>query len=640
MIVTSENFTSVLRQLEAQDILFLDCETNGLDPFKGNSLCGLGLGLANGNLFYFPFRHPQDNLSREQFDRVISVLNQASVLVGFNIKFDLKFLLKDGFVISNQELIDVLVLVRMTEPDRFARLGLTPTIDRSYGEHSGDYDRETKAILKKNKWTKDFSLCPQSILGPYCEKDVDWTRRLYFDKILEIYQTGQVKIWEAEKKLTKVLLSMEVRGVDLDLTYCTEKLEVLKIRQEKLSNLIFKDLGQEFNLGSNLQLGKAFNAVGIVSPVVSEAGNQSWDEIVLAGIDNPAAGRIREWRTLDKMRHTYLEPFLEGNGKLHTTFCNWGTITGRLSSREPNLQNIPRFMIPLDDIIMNESQRKELTNRIEAMLKARKGGQNVQVIGGSSLMSWGFTGDEHYDDTRKDLMSLRRCFVSRPGYTLVSFDYSQMEIRVFLSYLQDPKIFELMKQSNFDFHSHAAKLAFNVSEDHSDFKFYRQMAKAITFGVIYGIGLERLAMQLGTDKKKAGEYREKYFFGLPGARKFILDVNKKAKQRGFVFNRYGRRYWIPEGREYVSVNYLVQGTSADILTEGMFKVFNFLSSTDSHMLLQIHDEIICEIRTEHLLEQCKEIKRILEDNSLKIPLKIDIATGYPSWAHKKDLVLV
>jgi len=644
MIVQSKDFEQSLKALNGQKIVFIDTETNGLDPFSSASICGVGVGFASGETFYFPFRHltltdGYHNLPEKDISRLIQVLNKVKVLVGYNIKFDLKFLMKENLVISDQELIDVIVMCRLTDPERFAKLSLTDQIITSFGQEAGQYDINTKEIMKKSKWMKDFSLTPISILGPYCEKDVYWTQRLYIERSLQIKKTNQTKIWDMEKELTKVLLLTEKFGITIDLNYCNSKLIDLQARQKTLESRIYKSLGQEFLVGSNQQIGKAFNSVGIQSPVITKAGNQSWDEIVLAGIQHDAAGMIREWRTLDKMKSTYLEPFLDSGGTVRTTFCNWGTVTGRLSSREPNLQNIPRFMIPMADMQLSETQKTELKNRIEALLKARRGGESVQVIGGSSLMSWGFTGDEHYDDSRTDIMSLRRLFVARPGYKLISFDYSQMEIRVFLSYLQSEEIVSLMKTQGFDFHSHAAKMAFGVDKSHADFKFYRQMAKAITFGVIYGIGLDRLAMQMGKSKEEAKEYKNKYFMGIPGARNFIKTVVKTAESRGYVFNRFGRRYWIPKDKSYVAVNYLVQGTSADILSHGMCQVNKYLQETNSRMLIQVHDEIICEVEEDKIKEICLNVKKILEDNPLKIPLEVDIAICDPSWAHKKDIQL-
>ena len=644
MLVTPQNVKKILAELSSQKIFVFDVETNSLDPFLDSSrICGIGIGLMNGKTLYFPFFHKHEdsqNLEEIHLRDLISILNDAVCLIGYNIKFDLKFLVKEGLdPFDEKELLDVIVLCRMLEGERFAKLSLTESIIRNYGESAASYDNQTKQTLRKNKWINDFSTAPESVLGPYCEQDVYWTYRLYIGGIKGIIASNQKRIFTLEKQLTKVLLKAELRGIEIDREYCREALGRLQLRRSTLEQRVFEGFGGEINLASNKQIGKAFNGISIQSPVITAAGNQSWDEIVLAGLDHSIAGQIREWRTVEKMRTTYIEPFLGAGGPIRTNFCNWGTITGRLSSREPNLQNIPRFMIPVDDIKLSETQRVELEKRIEAMLRARRdGGENVQIIRGSSLMSWGFTGDEMFDDSNKTVISIRRLFVPRKGFKLISFDYSQMEVRVFLSYLRNPEIEEQMRVEGFDFHSHAAKLAFKINDDHPDFKFYRQMAKAITFGVIYGIGNKRLAIQLGCPEDEAKTYKKQYFEGISGSRKFINSVMDRAQERGYVFNRFGRRYAIPRGREYIAVNYLIQGTSADLLSDGMLKVDDYLSSIGAHILIQVHDELICEIPEESYLDFCRRTVDILEDNVLKIPLKVDAALCDPSWAHKKDLV--
>lgn len=643
MIVQPESFDSLIHKLKNQTALVIDVETDGLHPFEGNSLCGIGVGVFSGETYYFPFRHknPVDqhtNLDSGSLKSLIETLNSVSVLIGFNIKFDLKFLINEGLLVEDKELIDVLVLARLTEPEQYALLNLTSLIEKHYGKDAGQYDHITKDELRKNKWNKDFSSSPISLLGPYCEQDVSWTRKLYFDKLEVIGKTSQNEIWAIEKRLTKVLLFMERDGIKIDKAYCLDKLNAVEVRMKTLEDRIFKQFGSEFNIASPSQVGKAFNSVGFTSPIITEVGNQSWNEMVLLGIDHPSAGLIREWRTLSKMRKTYLEPFLAGPDMIRTSFHNWGTITGRLSSREPNIQNIPRFNIPLSDIVLDEEAQKELRKKIQGVMRSKKGGAQIKISDNSSLASWGFTGNEIFDESKNEL-SIRRIFIPRSGYKLISFDYSQMEIRVFLSYLNNKDIVDLMKIEGFDFHSHAANIAFGVTKEDPDFKFYRQMAKSITFGVIYGIGLDKLAIQMGNTREEAKAYKDKYFMGITGARDFIKKVNNTVKTRGYVFNRFKRKYWIPEDYSYVGVNYLIQGSSADLLSQGMCQVYDKLRGTGDRMLIQVHDEIICELREETYLERCAEIKKILENNPLEIPLEITVSICDPSWAHKKELVL-
>jgi len=646
-IVTKKNFQVILNKLKKFTVLITDVETDGLKAFNGNKLFGIGVSGSRGDVYYFPFRHQQnlldteyENLPEEYIQQLMDVMNLSKMLVGYNLKFDLRFLINEGLIPWDKELVDGIVAVRLTESEQYPKMGLTEMIKKSYGEEHSQYDIDTKNILRKNKWNKDFSLAPIDIIGPYCIEDVYWTRKLVLDRVKQLKGTQQERVWEIEKSLTKVLLRMECRGISVDIDYCKTVLEKLKLRQIDLLSQICKAFSvDEIKINSNKQVGEAFNILGIYSPVKSKAGNQSWDETVLASINHPVAPMIRGWRSLEKIRNTYLEPFISTEGILHTTFANWGTITGRLASKEPNMQNIPRSVIPLVDVKLTEEQKKELRDRIAASIQTRRGIKAEDISNDDSISNWGYLGEDYYEDDNDDLLSLRRVFIARPGYTLVSFDYAQMEIRVFLTYLRNKDLHDLMLQDEFDFHSHAAKSAFKIPEDHSEFKFYRQMAKAITFGLIFGIGLDRLSVQLSTSSQQAKIYRDTYFAAIPGSKAFIYKVWKTVKERGYVYNRFGRIYNIPEGGEYKAINYLVQGTAADILSERMIEVDDYLANTKSHMLIQVHDEVICEVHSSELDTVCPEIKRILENNPLEMPLSVDIELCDPSWATKKEFSL-
>ena len=212
-----------------------------------------------------------------------------------------------------------------------------------------------------------------------------------------------------------------------------------------------------------------------------------------------------------------------------------------------------------------------------------------------------------------------------------------MEVRVFLSYIHNDEIRQLLSKDDVDFHGEAAKLAFDTHEDADDYKFYRQMAKAITFGTIYGIGNKKLAIQLGTTPQEAGIYKRRYFAGLKGSKDFFDSVVSTVETRGWIKNRYGRVYKIPRDVAYKGVNYLVQGTSADIMNERLIEVHKALKGTSSRVLLQVHDEIICEIHESDIHTIPEQICDIMRVNSLQIPLQVDMELCDPSWASKIDM---
>ena len=641
MILTNETYTDAKTNLWSSKEWVIDVETNGLNPYGMNQICGLGIQNIDGELpcsFYFPFRHQQgENLSKEARQEVISWLNEIpSTLIGYNIKFDLHFLANEGLVIERQKLIDVLVMVRLTEHTSVRDLGLTDTIKRSFGEEAASYDIDTKKYLRENKWSKDFSMAPPDILGEYCKQDVWYTFKLYRERLAQIRQSHQENIFELECELTKVLFHMERRGVVVDKEYAHEVSQKLVRRKEDVAQSIYNMVGHEFNISSTQQLGEIFMGMGIKSPVKTPKDKESWSEVALVQIDNELAGLVRQHRSLEKLQSTYIDPYVETE-ELHTSFCNWGTLTGRLSSREPNLQNIPRTHFKLSDRALSDEERDIVRGRVNAIVSSKSKGElsNIQ-LSNPVLDTWGFVGDESFDESNVDQVAVRRLFIPRPGYTLVSFDYSQMEVRVFLSYLHNAEIDELLNRDDVDFHSESAKIAFGIKEEHSEFKFYRQMAKNITFGILYGLGNKRLAQQLSTTTDQAKAYKQQYFNNIHGSRSFINRVISTVESRGWIKNRYGRIYKIDNTLGYKGVNYLVQGTSADILNERMIYVYEYLKDKKSNILLQVHDEIICEIHDDEIHELPQQVQLILEANSLDIPLKVDIDVCNGSWATKTD----
>ena len=641
MLVTNEiEFKEALKQLSSQTMWTVDVETNVLDPYGVNQLCGVGVGIMDTDIeeivtFYFPFRHQQGiNLEPSLSKELMKVMSERDALLGYNLKFDLRFLENEGLDISNIKLIDGMILVRLTADSTVKELGLTKTILRFYGEQAAQYDKDTKKYLMSNKWNKDFSEAPPDILGAYCEQDVYWTYKLYTDCLRKIEQTKQLAILELEYELTSVLYEMERRGVRIDSEYAKISRERILNRQEQVAQAVYAISGREFNIRSTQEVGEVFHELGIESSVLTPKGKESWSEGALVQINKPIAGLVRQHRALAKLASTYLEPYTD-IPVLHTSFCNWGTLTGRLSSRSPNLQNIPRTHFKLKDTKLTDDERAIVKGRIEAVI-ATKGGSFSDELSNEVLDTWGFIGDESYDESDDAQISIRRLFIPRDGYTLVSFDYSQMEVRVFLSYLQNETIKELLERNDVDFHGETAKIAFDLDEDHSEYKFYRQMAKSITFGIIYGIGSQKLSQQLRTSQKEAAAYKKRYLDSIQGSREFIKGVMAAVEQRGWIKNKYGRVYKIPSEMSYKGVNYLVQGTSADILNERLISVAGYLDNKKSNVLLQVHDEIICEIHESELSDIPIQIGALMEQNSLGIPLFVDKEVCYPSWANKVD----
>jgi DNA polymerase-1 len=256
---------------------------------------------------------------------------------------------QEGFHVDDKQLIDVIVMARLTESSIVNGLSLTETISRRFGPNNAAYDKETKQTLVKNRWNRDFSMCPTEILGPYCEKDAYWTLKLYEDSLAKIKKSNQEDVWQTQIDLTRVLLDMERQGMRIDQKYALAVSEKLSTRSADIQHRIETLAGQVFNISSPQQVGSYFNSVGIHSPMKTASGAEAWNEGALVQINHPVAGLIRQHRTLAKLKSTYIEPYLE-TPVMHTTFANWGTVTGRLASRSPNLQNIPRNHYKLYDV--------------------------------------------------------------------------------------------------------------------------------------------------------------------------------------------------------------------------------------------------------------------------------------------------
>ena len=640
IIVTPDNFDACVEVLRSSDTIFLDIESNGFD-FKDNQLCGIGLATTDSFPMYFPFRHSDNpeiygNLSDQQLFEVIRVLNKAKTLIGYNIKFDLKFLEyecgdKDFLNFDDKNLVDVLVMVRLTEKAKHEQLSLTHTIARDFGAEAAEYDASCKALLRKNHWKLDFSLAPISLLGPYCCQDVFWTRELYFSRKAAIEKTDQGLVWKQSVQLTSVLYDMEYRGVRIDSAYALDGAKRVRARQEAVLKRIYEIAGQEFNASSNQQLGKVFGELGIASPELTEKGNPSWGEKALVRIPHELAGRVREHRTLGKMLSTYIEP-LATTETLHCTYCNWGTVTGRLSSRNPNLQNIPRGIINTVEQNLNEEEMKALQGRLEAIIKANKGRISLE---NKDLSAWSFVGEETFVDGDPSKFSTRKSFIPREGHTLYGFDYKQMEVWVFLSYFMNEQELADLKAQGVDLHDNSAKAAFHVDDSHPEWKFYRQAAKNLSFGILYGLGLSNLANSLDCTVAEAKTYKADFLSGLPGSKDFIRSVMNKIGLTGMVQNRYGRKYWLPKDFAYAGINYLVQGTSADIMSERMVAIHDYLRDKKSALIMQVHDELLVEVAKgeEYVVPQ---IRTLMEENSLDIPLRVDVEIHDPSWAHVVD----
>lgn len=650
VIKTRVEFETAISVLEASnDDLFVDIESNGLDPYNGNQICGVGVGTMDGDVFYFPFRHktPDSNLPHDLLDALISLLNKVKRVYGYNLKFDARFLEDEGVDFDDKVMVDVLPMVRLTEHSDTRGFSQTDAGIRRFGPAAGQYDLETKAVLASNGWKKDFSLAPPDILGPYCIQDVLLLIRLYEDCLDKIRSSNQMKVWALMLDSTKALFDVEGHGVLIDTVQAHDLKDRIEKRMKALEAVIFADAGKEFNISSSPQIGKIMNERGVHSPVRTpkcakdecdheasgEPHKESWAEEALVQIDSPFAGVIKQYRTLKRMVSTYLVPYMD-NETIHTTFANWGTATGRLSSIDPNLQNVPASVTYItEQTLETEEDFEAVRERVKAVALSKGKVDSLPDLSEDTLKMWAYLGADKYTGAEGEC-HLRTLISARPGYKLVSMDYSQMEVRMLLFYIGTPEATALLHKEGVDFHDENAMSAYSIDKDHPEFSFYRNLAKILTFGVIYGMGEKKLAMTLQITRMQAREYKNTYINKLPGFRAFLNQVKRVIERTGQIRNKYGRVYRIKPSDAYKGINFLIQGTSAEIVTERFIECVKYLKDKKSRMLIQVHDELVFEIHESEYHEVIGDLKRIMEENSLGLPLPVDIEIANPTWAEK------
>ena len=416
---------------------------------------------------------------------------------------------------------------------------------------------------------------------------------LYDDMVKRLEHDGLLKLLrDMEMPLIPVLASMEDAGITIDKNALKAFLDEVQTELDALTARIYKEAGQEFNIRSAQQIGEIlFKKLGLAAAKSTKGGQASTSQAVLEKLSgqHPVVDALLEFRKLEKMRSTYLEPLprLAGpDSRIHTTFNQTATATGRLSSSNPNLQNIP--------------VRGDLGRR------------------------------------------MRACFTAGPGMKLISADYSQVELRVLAHYSQDPTLLAAFRNGE-DIHTRTAALLFDAdpSQIGPD---QRRRAKTINFGLIYGMGARKLGQDLGIPLSEARMFIERYFTRFAHIKEFFDSVEKEARGNGYVTTLSGRRRPLPDmlsqsGQaralaERQAVNTLIQGSAADLIKFAMLAVYNDadLRRMKARMLLQIHDELIVEVPEKDAEAAAVRLAALMTDTSawgveLRVPLVADAGIG-------------
>lgn len=605
LVQTKEELNTWIQRINQQQLFAIDTETTSLNTQEAK-IVGISLATEEGLACYIPLRHgKKEEQSNDLFSfnqpikkhenqlDVNYVLNELSPLlknanikkIGHNIKYDMHILANEyqnqPFEIQNIE--DTMVLSYVLNGvehghgmDELASIYLDYTTIK-YQDVCGS---------GKDKITFDEVELDKAL--DYAAEDADITLRLYHNLYKKLNNPDLKKIYsDIEIPLVQILFEMERAGIKVDCNH----LSTLKIffAQEinRLTTQIYELAGEEFNINSPAQLGNIlFEKMGLQGGKKGSKGTYSTDVKVLESLaeeGHEIAKTMLEYRSVSKLKSTYVDALLgltDKQSRVHTSYMQTVTSTGRLSSTDPNLQNIP---------IKNQAGKE-----------------------------------------------IRKAFIAKPGYKLVAADYSQIELRL----MADVADIKNLKQSflnNEDIHTRTAAQIFNTPIDEVSADLRRQ-AKAINFGIIYGMSAFGLSNQLGISRTEAGKYIEAYLKEYPEIKEYMDKTTNFAVQHGYVLTPFKRKCFIrgitdPKTKGLASraaINAPIQGGAADIIKMAMIKVIKELkkSTLDATLLLQVHDELVLEVKDEHVNEIKNLLKNAMENVvQLSVPLVVEVGVA-------------
>ena len=588
-VVKPSGLRELAHALVEAEIVSVDLETTSVDPMRAE-MVGLSFSVREGGGFYVPVRAPGDE-EVVPFDEVVRLFkplleNPNLPKLGQNIKYDMVVLARHGIRLRGVT-FDTMLADYLLAPGEQRH-----NIDALAMEHLGYRKTATAEVIGKGKDEVTMDLVPVETVARYACEDADIALRLAGVLRRKLVEKGLLRLLEeVEVPLVEVLAAMQLAGIRVDTGMLegmsTSISQVLVVKEKE----IYEAAGREFNIQSPKQLaGILFEELGLPARKKTKTGF-STDERTLAELSprHPLPRLVLEYRGLAKLKNTYVDK-LPGwvnaeTGRIHCTLNQTGTATGRLSSSDPNLQNIP---------IRTELGR-----------------------------------------------SVRACFVpGEAGWSFVSADYSQIELRMLAHYSGDEELLAAFHGEK-DIHRFVAGQVFGVSEaEVSDDQ--RRQAKAVNFGIIYGQTGWGLAQNLGIDQESAREFQEEYFKRYPGVARCREEIVEKCRERGFVTTILDRRRYFPDikaadvharrGAERAAINTVFQGSAADLIKVAMNRVRAEVTSAglSSRMLLQIHDELLFEVKP--LIAM---VRRLMEGAvELRVPVKVSVGTG-PNWLEVK-----
>lgn len=592
-VLEQAQFDAWLHKLQAAELIAFDTETTSLDPQQAQ-VVGVSFAVSAGEAAYVPLAHSYmgvpEQLDRDAVLRALKPIleDPAKAKVGQHGKYDMNVLANASTPIAVQGLAFDTMLESYVLDSTATRHDMD-SLAMKYLDHS---TIRFEDIAGKGAKQLTFDQIAIEQAGPYAAEDADVTLRLHQTLWAKLSATPALVsvLKDIEMPLVPVLARIERNGALVDAKLLGQQSLELGERLVALERQAFELAGQEFNLGSPKQLGAIlYDKLGL--PVLSKTatGQPSTAEAVLAELaeqDHALPKLLMEYRSLSKLKSTYTDKLPEQinprTGRIHTSYHQAVAATGRLSSTDPNLQNIP--------IRTAEGRR------------------------------------------------IRQAFVAPKGYKLMSADYSQIELRIMAHLAKDEGLLDAFRHDR-DVHRATAAEVFGVPLDEVS-NDQRRSAKAINFGLIYGMSAFGLAKQIGVDRKQAQAYIDTYFARYPGVLAYMERTREQATQQGYVETLFGRRLYLPDihaknpalrkGAERTAINAPMQGTAADIIKRAMIAVDQWLlaSGLDARVILQVHDELVLEVREDQVDALKAGLLPVMSGAAtLDVPLVVEAGVG-------------
>lgn len=601
VVDTPELLAGLVKELSHAPLIAFDTETTNIDPMLA-TLVGISLAIKEGRGYYIPVGH--QGVKQLSLDQVVAALSPTMTdsdipKAGHNLKYDALVLEQHGLKVTPLS-YDTMLAEWLIDPASH-NLGLKDMA----GTYLGISMTHIEELIGRGKAQITMDQVPISAVAPYAAADAEVTLRLVPLLTEKMKKHNCQKIFsEIEMPLLPVLAQMEATGICLDRAFFEKFSGEMGRRLQEIENQVYQAVGYSFNLNSTQQLSKVlFDTLKLEPPdkkKKTSSGHYSTSAAVLDELtgQHPAVDMLLEYRELSKLKSTYLDSLpLQINprtGRVHTNYSQTGSVTGRLASSNPNLQNIP--------------------TRTETGRQVRLG------------------------------------FVAAPGYQLLSVDYSQIELRIVAHMSGDESMLDAFRAGQ-DIHAATAAAIYGVPLKQVN-KDQRRHAKAINFGLIYGMSAFGLSRSTDLTLGEAENFVKEYFEHFPGVKKYLDNIRVIAARQGFVETMLGRRRYFPNlanpanvairnREEREAINAPIQGTAADIMKLAMIDMQPALdkASLKARMLLQVHDELVLEVPETELKETARLVQKVMGDAlTLSIPLLTEARCGV-NWGSMQIMVL-